>query len=94
MYMTLCEKFGLDHYLHRAIMLSPSGTHFHQNWVIRGLGFLNTKVLPKFSKGFRFADWQIIMVERLMSDIRRLPAVRDFVSYFFSQLIGGASYGE
>jgi hypothetical protein len=94
MYIILCKKFGRDHYLTNAVCLSPAGTHFHGNWAIVAFAHFCTKIVPIFSNAVRIPDCMMIMAEKLMGDIRSLPALNDLITYLTSQLVGGPSTGK
>jgi len=48
-----------DNYLSNAILLSPCGTHFHANWMIRLFGNICKTYIPIFTTGVGIPDFMI-----------------------------------
>lgn len=94
MYIIYSRLLKRDHFLSKAILLAPAGTHFHANWVIKRFGQLCTYVLPIFADGAYVPDFFMTAAHKLMNDVKELPATNDFVTYLTSQLWGGPSHGR
>ena len=94
MYLIFCKMLRRDHYLSKAILLSPAGTHFHANWVIRAAGYTATYAMPYVSTNVHVPDIFMSILIKLLSDIKYVPAAADLCTYIASQLFGGPSYGK
>jgi len=57
MYISLMKRQKEDHYLSKAILLSPCGTNFHANWMILLFAHMCTKVTPHFSGGIGMPEF-------------------------------------
>ena len=93
MYVIFSRKLKRDHFLNKAILLAPAGTHYHANWVIKRFGQICTYVLPMFSDGACVPDFLMTAAHKVLNDIKDLPATNDFVTYLSSQALGGPSHG-
>lgn len=81
MYLVFRRKAKEDHFLTRAILLSPCGTHFHANWMILVFGQVCTKLVPWFSKGVGMPDILMRIGQKLICDFKSLPASHDLLTY-------------
>lgn len=94
MYLIFSKMRNEDHYCHNAILLSPCGTHFHANWMIRLFGQICVNVIPYFANGVGVPNAIMQLGQKLLCDIGSLPAAHDLVTYFASQTVGGPAHGK
>jgi len=94
MYLIFSKRLNRDHFLTKAILLSPSGTHFHANWVIYWAGMAATYLMPLMTTNVHVPECMMLMMNKLMNDIKSMPAAGDLVTHVASQLFGGPSYGK
>ena len=94
MYVVFSKLMNRDHHLSKAILLSPAGTHYHANWVIKLFGQVTTYLMPIFTDGVCIPDFLMTFAHKLLSDAKDLPATNDFMTYIASQLLGGPSHGS
>jgi hypothetical protein len=94
MYLIFSKLMKRDHYLSKAVLLSPAGTHFHANWVIRAGGYTCTYLMPYISSNVHVPETLMTLMIKLLNDMKYMPAATDLCSYIASQLFGGPSYGK
>ena len=94
MYLVLAGRNQEDHYLTKAILLSPAGTHFHANWFIKAFGLVCCNFMPWFTDGVGMPEIVMKIGLKLIQDLKTLPASNDFITYLMSQGIGGPAYGK
>ena len=94
MYVIFSKLLKREHYLSKAILLSPCGTHFHGNWCIELFGKTCVYVVPWVAKGIAIPDCLMMTVSKLISELKNLPACNDLITYLGSQVFGGASTGK
>jgi hypothetical protein len=94
MYLIHCKRLKRDHLLHKAILLSPSGTHFHANWVIYSGGMAATYLAPYFTSNIHIPECMMLLMTKLLNDLKNMPAAGDLCTHIASQLFGGPSFGK
>jgi len=70
-----------DHFLSKAILLSPAGTHFHANWVIKIIGQFFTYFAPLYTTNTHFPEYLLFGLQKLINDTKKMPAVDDLINY-------------
>lgn len=94
MYIIYSKLENREHKLYKAVSLSPAGTHFHANWVIKAFGHLSVHILPKFTSKVYIPDCMVPFMVKLLNDIKNMPALNDLCTYLSAQCMGGPSLGK
>lgn len=81
MYVIHCKRLKRDHLLSKAILLSPSGTHFHANWVIYWSGMAATYVAPLITTNIHVPESMMLIMIKLLNDLKNMPAVGDLCTH-------------
>lgn len=84
MYLIFQKMLNREHYLSKAILLSPAGTHFHANWLIQTGGTMASYVIPLISNNVHVPELLMDLLKKVLNDIKYLPAADDFVNYLAS----------
>ena len=84
MYLIFSKMLKRDHFLSKAILLSPAGTHFHANWVIRAAGYTATYACPIVTTNIHVPDTLVSVMIKLLNDIKQMPAATDLCTYLAS----------
>jgi hypothetical protein len=84
MYLVFSKLFKKDHYLTKAILLSPAGTHFNANWVIRAGGYILGYLMPLVSTNFHVPESLMSLMIKLLTDMKHMPAATDLCTYIAS----------
>lgn len=88
-YIMACRALGIPHGLHRTILLSPAGTHVHVPLFARAVVSVVAPTLigngpfPLRSSRVQTAG------ARLLQDLKRSPATKDFMASVAAVLFGG-----
>ena len=84
MYLIFSKMLKRDHYLSKAILLSPAGTHFHANWVIQTCGYTATYMMPYLTNNVHVPDTLVSIMIKLLNDMKHMPAAKDLCTYLAS----------
>lgn len=94
MYVIYSKLLKRDHHLSKAILMAPAGTHFHSNWIINLFGKTCNYVIPCFTDKVYIPEILMTSTDKILNEVKQLPAVNDLFSLVASQMVGGSSHGK
>jgi len=89
MYLINCKLHKKPHYLNKAILLSPAGSHIYSPKMLRIIGWMIGEILGKVITKVQIPDCVNSTMLKLLEDIQQLPAAKSIISFLGTNLVGG-----
>lgn len=95
MYVIISKLEKKPHYLSKAILLSPAGSHENCPLFIKVMGWSFENVIGRFIDGVGVPSFFNDLTAKLHKDFQSMPACKDLITFLTSQTVmGGSSSGE